>query len=66
MNRVFRCSLIVLMVAAAAHGQNQTRPEFEAASVKVSPPDNVSTSFAPTLDARPGGALRIVNRRSSE
>src|SRR6185295_2778903 len=38
----------------------------EAASVKVADTQNLGTSYMPTLDVRPGGTLRISNRRLDE
>jgi uncharacterized protein (TIGR03435 family) len=66
MNLTFRCCLIVLTLSSAAYGQKDTRPEFEVASVRPSDPANVQTSYMPTLDVRPGGTLRISNRRLDE
>src|SRR4051794_36717964 len=66
MKLTFRCCLIVLTLAAAMYAQNPTRPEFEVASVRVSDPENVQVSYMPTLDVRPGGTLRISNRRLDE
>jgi len=63
---VFRCSLIVLALATVTYAQNATRPEFEVASVRVSDPNNLQVSYMPTLDVRPGGTLRISNRRLDE
>jgi uncharacterized protein (TIGR03435 family) len=66
MNLTLRCCLIVLAITTAAYAQNATRPEFEVASVRVSDPENVQISYMPTLDVRPGGTLRISNRRLDE
>src|SRR5262245_38319462 len=66
MNCTLRCCLIVLTFATVAYGQNPTRPEFEVASVKLSDPGNNQVSYMPTLDVRPGGTLRIMNRRLDE
>src|SRR6185503_17709985 len=65
-NLTFRCCLIVLTLAMATYAQNATRPEFEVASVRVSDPANLQISYMPTLDVRPGGTLRISNRRLDE
>src|SRR5215468_9316355 len=65
MNLTFRC-LVVLAITTAAYAQNAARPEFEVASVRVSNPDNLQVSYMPTLDVRPGGTLRISNRRLDE
>ena len=66
MHLTFRCCLIVLTFAAATYAQNATRPEFEVASVRVADPENLQNSYMPTLDVRPGGTLRISNRRLDE
>src|SRR4029453_8433069 len=66
MSLTFRCSLLVLTIATATYAQNATRPEFEVASVRLSDPENLQTSYMPTLDVRPGGTLRISNRRLDE
>jgi len=66
MNSTFRSSLILLTLATAGYGQNPTGPEFEVASVKLSDPANLQVSYMPTLDVRPGGTLRISNRRLDE
>src|SRR6516162_8913645 len=66
MNLTFRCLLVVFMLASVLYGQNPARPEFEVASVRVSNPDNLQVSYMPTLDVRPGGTLRISNRRLDE
>jgi uncharacterized protein (TIGR03435 family) len=66
MTSPIRCCLIIVAFALAAQAQNPARPEFEAASVRVADPGNVQTSFMPTLDVRPGGTLRISNRRLDE
>src|SRR5215467_8413642 len=63
---VFLCCLIVLTFSIGVYAQNAARPEFEVASVRVSDPENVQVSYMPTLDVRPGGTLRIVNRRLDE
>lgn len=65
MNSTLRSCIIVLIMAAAARGQNATRLEFEVASVRVSEA-NAQVSYMPTLDVRPGGTLRISNRRLDE
>jgi len=66
MKSTFRCCLIVSILATAAYAQNATRPEFEVASVRVSDSENLAVSYMPTLDVRPGGTLRISNRRLDE
>src|SRR5438045_6632758 len=66
MNSTFRCCLIVLALATATYAQNATGPEFEVASVHLSDPANLQISYMPTLDVRPGGTLRISNRRLDE
>jgi len=66
MSLTFRSCLIILAMATAAYAQNASRPEFEAASVRLSDPENLQTSYMPTLDVRPGGTLRISNRRLDE
>jgi uncharacterized protein (TIGR03435 family) len=66
MNLMFRCCLIVLILATATYAQNATGPEFEVASVRLSDPENLQISYMPTLDVRPGGTLRISNRRLDE
>src|SRR5206468_7953398 len=66
MNSTLRCCLIVLWLATIAYSQNPTRPEFEVASIRVSDPQNLQVSYMPTLDVRPGGTLRISNRRLDE
>jgi uncharacterized protein (TIGR03435 family) len=65
MNSCFRC-LTILTVATSLYAQSPVPPEFEVASVRVSDPSNVSVSYMPTLDVRPGGTLRISNRRLDE
>src|SRR5262249_33574272 len=62
----FRGCLIILTFATFIYAQNATRPEFEVASVRLSDPGNVQVSYMPTLDVRPGGTLRISNRRLDE
>jgi len=62
----FRCCFLILALATLSYAQNPAQPEFEAASVKVADPGNVQTSYMPTLDVRPGGTLRIANRRLDE
>jgi uncharacterized protein (TIGR03435 family) len=66
MKLTFGCCLIVLILTPAAYAQNANRPEFEVASVRVSEPENLGVSYLPTLDVRPGGTLRISNRRLDE
>ena len=66
MNFISRFCLIVVMLATAMYAQNRPRPEFEVASVRVNDPTNNQTSYMPTLDIRPGGTLRISNRRLDE
>ena len=66
MNMAFRYCLIVLALAGTASAQTEKRPEFEVASVRPSDPGNVQTSYMPTLDVRPGGTLRVSNRRLDE
>src|SRR5262247_1318904 len=65
MNLTFRC-LVVLAITTAAYAQNASGPEFEVASVRRSDPENLQISYMPTLDVRPGGTLRISNRRLDE
>jgi len=55
-----------LTLATVAYAQSGTRPEFEVASVKANEPTNAQASYMPTLDIRPGGTLRISNRRLDE
>src|SRR6478672_9257052 len=66
MNLTVRCCLIILTLATATYAQNATGPEFEVASVRRSDPENLQISYMPTLDVRPGGTLRISNRRLDE
>ena len=66
MKSIFRYCLVALMFVPPALGQNASRPEFEVSSVKPSDPTNLQDSYMPTLDVRPGGTLRIVNRRLDE
>lgn len=66
MTSMVRVCLILLVLATAAVAQNAPKPEFEAASVRVADPTNNATSYMPTLDVRPGGTLRISNRRLDE
>src|SRR5689334_21450082 len=66
MHSIFRCCLIVPILVAPAYAQNQARPEFEVASVRVAKPDNLAVSYMPTLNVPPGGTLRISNRRLDE
>jgi uncharacterized protein (TIGR03435 family) len=66
MSLMFRCCFIVLTFATASFAQNATRPEFEVASVRLADPTNLQNSYLPTLDVRPGGTLRISNRRLDE
>src|SRR5262249_5796645 len=67
MNSTLSRCLILLTVATAAYGQNANRPEFEVASVKLmDPAGGAQVSYMPTLDVRPGGTLRISNRRLDE
>src|SRR5499427_8757295 len=66
MHSIFRCCLIVPILAASVYAQNQVRPEFEVASVRVAKPDNLAVSYMPTLNVPPGGTLRISNRRLDE
>src|SRR5215471_13071484 len=63
--RTFRC-LLALTVATAMYAQSDTRPSFEVASVKANDPTNAQASYMPALDVRPGGTLRISNRRLDE
>src|SRR5262249_49158705 len=65
-SHVLRLCLIVFIFATATYAQNATGPEFEVASVRLSDPQNLQTSYMPTLDVRPGGTLRISNRRLDE
>jgi uncharacterized protein (TIGR03435 family) len=64
-NRTFRY-LFALTIATVVYAQSDTRPEFEVASVKANDPTNAQASYMPTLDVRPGGTLRISNRRLDE
>jgi uncharacterized protein (TIGR03435 family) len=41
-------------------------PNLRSASVKANDPTNAQASYMPTLDVRPGGTLRISNRRLDE
>ena len=66
MNSTFRCCLVLLAFATTAYAQNPGRPAFEVASIRVSEPENLQVSYMPTLDVRPGGTLRISNRRLDE
>src|SRR5215510_7931114 len=66
MNLMFLCCLMILTFATSTYAQTASRPEFEVASVRRSDPGNVQTSYMPTLDVRPGGTLRISNRRLDE
>jgi uncharacterized protein (TIGR03435 family) len=59
------CCVLAFTLVTTAYAQNPARPEFEAASVKVSQQD-IQVSYMPTLDVRPGGTLRISNRRLDE
>jgi len=43
----------------------QARPEFEVATVRISPQD-IRESYLPTLDLQPGATLRISGRRLDE
>lgn len=56
----------MLTVATAMYAQSDTRPSFEVASVKANDPTNLQASYMPALDVRPGGTLRISNRRLDE
>src|SRR5262249_22028551 len=60
------CCIILFITATVSYAQRETRPEFEVASVRVSNPENLQISYMPTLDVRPGGAMRISNRRLDE
>src|SRR5262249_35287806 len=60
------CCIILFITATVSYAQRETRPEFEVASVRVSNPENLQISYMPTLDVRPGGTLRISNRRLDE
>src|SRR5215470_4041041 len=66
MKLTFRCCILVFTLAIGSYAQSVTRPEFEVASVRVSNPENLQVSYMPTLDVRPGGTLRISNRRLDE
>src|SRR5215510_10101389 len=66
MNSTFRYCLIILTFATATYAQTATGPEFEVASLPRSDPENLQISYMPTLDVRPGGTLRISNRRLDE
>src|SRR5437764_9775727 len=55
-----------LAIATVVYAQSAARPEFEVASVKANDPTNAQASYMPTLDIRPGGTLRISNRRLDE
>ena len=55
-----------LAIATVVYAQSAARPEFEVASVKANDPTNAQASYMPTLDVRPGGTLRISNRRLDE
>ena len=66
LSSTFRSCLVVLILANATYAQKPTRPEFEVASIRVSDPANLQVSYMPTLDVRPGGTLRISNRRLDE
>jgi uncharacterized protein (TIGR03435 family) len=59
-------SVLALTIATAVYAQRDTRPSFEVASVKANDPTNAQASYMPTLDVRPGGTLRISNRRLDE
>jgi uncharacterized protein (TIGR03435 family) len=65
MNPTLRFCIVVLALSAAAYAQNTAKPDFEVASVKISEA-NAQVSYMPTLDVRPGGTLRISNRRLDE
>lgn len=57
---------VALTIGMVVYAQSDTHPEFEVASVKANEPTNVQASYMPTLDVRPGGTLRISNRRLDE
>src|SRR5262249_55043798 len=61
----FQC-MFALAVSTVVFAQTNVRPEFEVASVKANDPTNAQASYMPTLDVRPGGTLRISNRRLDE
>src|SRR5215470_7059650 len=58
--------VFALTVSTIVFAQSEPRPEFEVASVKANDPANAQASYMPTLDVRPGGTLRISNRRLDE
>jgi len=64
--KISRYVFVLLAVVSVAYGQTAKRPEFEVASVKVNDPTDNTASYMPTLDIRPGGTLRISNRRLDE
>ncbi len=59
--RRFFFHLFLATAAAVA----QPRPEFDVATVRLSPPD-IRESYLPTLDLQPGATLRIAGRRLDE
>src|SRR5438477_4603623 len=63
--QIVRC-VAALAIATVVYAQSAARPEFEVASVKANDPTNAQASYLPTLDVRPGGTLRISNRRLDE
>ena len=66
MKSILGSFLIILTLVTVSHAQTTVRPEFEVASVRVADPENLAVSYMPTLDVRPGGTLRISNRRLDE
>ena len=59
MSLTFRSCLIILAMATAAYAQNASRPEFEAASVRLSDPENLQIASCCRFIAR-RGRLRSI------
>src|SRR4051794_17950591 len=58
-------STLLLLCSIATLAIAQSRPEFEVATVRISPQD-IRESYLPTLDLQPGATLRISGRRLDE
>lgn len=64
MNQTFG-RFLWLLAAGTALGQS-AGPAFEVATVRQAPEEAILDSFVPTLNATPGGTLRLQNRQLKE
>ncbi len=65
MGKIFFRSMLLLAACVSAWPQ-APQPQFEVATIRQSPEETILDSFVPTIDATPGGTLRLQNRQLKE